>query len=112
MSNPSKMAEVHVVFSTCPPNHASRLARVVVESKLAACVNVVERVRSYYWWQGEIQEDGESLLILKCRAADVGTLTERLRAEHPYEVPAIAAVPVGAGNADYFQWVHDSTERV
>ena len=102
---------IHVVLSTCPPDAATRLARALVESKLAACVSVVPQVKSYYWWEGNVQEDGESLLVLKCRSEDVAGLTERLRTEHPYDVPEIVALEVTAGNRDYLEWVHTSTER-
>lgn len=101
---------IAVVLSTCPVETAEPLARQMVERRLAACVNIIPKVTSYYWWEGEIQEDGESLLVIKCRRESVDTLTAELVKAHPYDVPEVVALEVGGGNPDYLRWVLESTE--
>ncbi len=99
---------VSVLFCTCPPAEAERLAGFLVENRHAACVNIVPAVTSIYRWQGKVEKEGESLLVIKCPRDDVGELTAALVKEHPYEVAAVVAVPVEEGNPPYLQWVVDS----
>ena len=83
----------------------------LVEERLAACVNVVPKVTSVYWWQGRVERDDEALLIIKTRAALVPVLTEAIKNVHPYEVPEVIALPLspGEGNPDYLQWLAEQT---
>lgn len=98
-----------VVLCTCPPDEADRLAGLLVERRLAACVNVLPRVTSVYRWGGRIERDEESLLVVKCPAAAVERLTAELIAAHPYDVPEVVALPVHDGNAAYLRWVCEET---
>lgn len=98
-----------MVFCTCPPDAADTLAHGVVERRLAACVNVLPKIRSVYRWEGAVTADEESLLLIKTTAATVATLREWLCAEHPYDVPEVIAVPVTAGAPDYLAWVANET---
>ncbi len=98
--------DVLVVLVTCPAGEvASKLGRLLVEEKLAACVNVVGPIRSVYWWEGAVQEDEEALLVLKTTRAAWPKLRERILAEHPYEVPEVLALPVEDGAEAYLDWV-------
>ena len=100
---------VVVVFVTCPPGEeATRLARLLVSEKLAACVNVVGPIRSLYWWEGKVQDDAESLLVIKTRAERFPRLRDRIQQEHPYEVPEILALDVVDGAPAYLDWVVQS----
>ena len=98
---------ISVVLCTAPADEAGGLARQVVERRLAACVNIVPRVRSIYRWQGEICDDEESLLVIKTRTDCVAALTEALIDLHSYDTPEVIALPIdaGAGNAAYLQWL-------
>ena len=97
---------VRVAFSTAPDAEtAARIARALVEERLAACVNLVPAVRSIYRWQGVVEDQTEVLLVIKTSAERVGPLAERLRALHPYEVPELLALPVAAGLGPYLDWV-------
>lgn len=87
---------------------AERLARHLVEERLAACVNIVPGVRSIYWWQGRVEEAGELLLVLKTHPARVPVLQERLRQLHPYAVPEFLVLPVHEGYGPYLGWVAES----
>jgi periplasmic divalent cation tolerance protein len=97
---------VRVALSTAPDaDTAARIARALVEERLAACVNLVPAVRSIYRWQGRIEDEAEVLLVIKTRSERVEALAERLRALHPYELPELVALPVTAGLAPYLDWV-------
>lgn len=98
-----------VVLSTAPNDEvAARLAAIVVGDKLAACVNVVAGVRSFYRWEGDVQTDNEVLMIIKTDAAHLEQLTDRLVAEHPYECPEVVALPVAGGYEGYLSWLSES----
>ncbi|HVS14968.1 MAG TPA: divalent-cation tolerance protein CutA [Thermoanaerobaculia bacterium] len=84
---------------------ATRLARALVEERLAACVNVVAGVRSVYRWQGAVQEDPEALLVIKTTAERYEALAERLRALHPYDTPELLRLDVAGGDARYLEWL-------
>lgn len=89
---------------------AEQLARQLLQERLAACVNLIGSVHSLYWWEGEIQSDAETLLIVKTRRTG---FEERfipfVKAHHPYQVPEILAVPILTGNNQYLQWVMHET---
>lgn len=104
---------LRLVLCTAPPEQADALARAVVEARLAACVNVIPRVQSVYWWQGAVQSDAESLLIIKTRASLVVELTETIKRAHPYSVPEVISLPLREteGNIDYIAWLLSETSR-
>jgi periplasmic divalent cation tolerance protein len=98
--------EVQVTLVTAPdPEVGARIARALVEERLAACVNVVPGVRSVYRWGGAVQEDEEVLLVAKTRRDRAVALAERVRALHPYELPEVLALPACAGSEPYLDWV-------
>jgi periplasmic divalent cation tolerance protein len=87
---------------------AERIARALVERRLAACVNVLPGVVSFYRWKGEVCRDDELLLVIKTRAERLPALREELVALHPYELPELVALPVESGHAPYLAWVDES----
>jgi len=96
----------HVVFSTCPTQEsAERIARGVVEARLAACVNVVPGLRSYYEWQGQIEVSDEYLLVIKSRVELFDALQNMITSQHPYELPEVIAVPISTGFPPYLAWL-------
>jgi periplasmic divalent cation tolerance protein len=98
--------QVLLVFSTAPDAEAAqRLARQLVEERLAACVNVLPGLRSVYEWQGEVRDEAEVLCLIKTRRSLFEVLRARLEALHPYEVPEIIGVALAEGNAPYLAWV-------
>jgi len=99
-----------VLLVTCPnPEVGERIARALVEKRLAACGNVTTPVTSVYRWKGKVQRDAEALLVLKTRRTLVATCVRRIRALHPYELPEIIALPVVGGLKDYLNWVDSET---
>lgn len=99
-----------VVYVTCPTEQASALARVLITEKAAACVNIISNVRSIYRWQNKIEDDNESMLLIKTTTIALDQLSELVKQHHPYELPEIIATPIVAGLADYLSWIDASTE--
>lgn len=89
-------------------DQAVQVARALVEEKLAACVNVLDGVRSIYRWQGAVQDDAEVLCVIKTTADRYAALEARLLALHPYEVPEVIALPIAGGSPAYLRWLTDS----
>ena len=100
-----------VVLCTCPDDGTARnLATEIVQSRLAACVNIVPAVRSIYWWQGKVTTDEESLLIIKTTASRYAEVESAIGQHHPYDVPEILQLPVAAGSVSYLAWVQAVVE--
>jgi periplasmic divalent cation tolerance protein len=103
------MTDKIVVFSTCASQEeAEKLARLVVEQRLAACASIVPNVRSYYRWQGAVETAGEHLLVIKSARRQFAALAAVLERAHSYEVPEVLAMPVVAGSAPYLAWLDAS----
>lgn len=103
------MTNFRVCFVTAPnQEEAKSLARLVLQQRLAACVNILDSVTSMYWWKGEIQEDSEVLLMIKTQADLVEPLIEAVRSTHSYEVCEVISLPIEAGNPAYLKWIQDS----
>jgi periplasmic divalent cation tolerance protein len=97
-----------VLSSVGTAEDAARIARALVERRLAACVNVLPGVRSWYRWKGAVEEDEERLLVIKTRRDRFEALREALVALHPYELPEAIAFPVEAGHAPYLAWLDEA----
>ena len=101
-----------VVLSTVPDTDTGRrIARAILERRLAACVNISGPLESLYWWEGKIQQDPEHLLLMKTREELFPALEEVVRSLHPYDVPEIIALPVGQGSSAYLDWIGRETRR-
>ena len=102
-------AENIVVFITAKDvEQADKVASGLLEKKLVACVNTVGLITSQYWWEGEIQKDTESLLIIKSRQELFPEIVKEVKALHSYAVPEIIAVPIIDGNPDYLDWLKEA----
>ena len=98
--------EIRLVFCTFPDAEtARRVAREIVELRLAACGNVLPHIHSVYRWKGQVESGEESLAIFKLSAASYAEFEVKLRALHPYEVPEIIACPIDQGLPEYLRWV-------
>jgi periplasmic divalent cation tolerance protein len=99
-----------LVMVTAPSGETARaLARALVKARLAASVNVAAGITSFYWWDGAVQEGAEALLFAKTRADLVDRAIDFVKARHPYDCPAIFALPIAAGNPDYLAWIGEET---
>lgn len=102
------MSDTRVVLVTAPDaDTAARLARTLVEERLAACGNLVPGVRSIYRWEGKICDEAEVLLVLKTTVDHADALRDRVAALHPYACPEVLVLPVEGGHAAYLAWVRE-----
>lgn len=100
--------EFVMLMITCPTADAPRIARALVERRLAACVNMTRAVQSVYRWQGEVEEAEEALLMVKSTSEQIAAIDEALRQLHPYEVFELIAVPIIGGSEAYMRWIRES----
>lgn len=105
------MAGYRIVFVTAPAAQAKRLARGLLQRRLAACVNILGGVGSHYWWKGRLESARESLLLIKTQTPKVRSLIRHVRRRHPYSVPEVLSVPVREGNPSYLAWIRGSLKR-
>ncbi|UCF65677.1 MAG: divalent-cation tolerance protein CutA [bacterium] len=97
-----------IVFCTVPDTDtAHKLSKVLVEEKVAACCNIIPAVKSFYFWEENLQEDQELLLVIKTRQEVFPALEIKIRENHPYSVPEILALPIIHGNHEYLKWMDD-----
>src|SRR5262245_5750134 len=97
--------QVILALSTCPEHAAQALAQALVSERLATCINRLSGLKSTYFWEGRLQDDAETLLIIKTTRGRIVELEARLKALHPYELPELLVVPVTDGNERYLDWV-------
>ncbi len=98
-----------IVFCTTPgKDSAEKIARSLVEKRLAACANIVDNITSIYRWKGEICRDDEAMLLIKTTADAYEALEKEIKARHPYDTPEIVALPLLKGSAEYLKWIGES----
>ena len=102
-----------IVLTTCGNDEdAGALAHLLVEGRLAACVNALSNVASTYRWKGKVQLDRETLLIIKTTASRLAAVEKTIREHSKYELPEVIALPVHAGGADYLEWIRESVAEL
>jgi periplasmic divalent cation tolerance protein len=105
------MTDYILIQTTVPDEEKGReLARLVVETRLAACAKVSSSCLSLYRWEGKVIEDREWVLTIVSRRALYPALEEKIRASHPYKVPEIIALPILEGSSDYLKWIEAETD--
>ncbi len=102
---------ISVYMTAASRDEAERIAAALVESRLAACVNVLGEIRSVYRWEDAIRRDAEVAFIAKTRAALFDALAARVREMHSYDVPCIVAWPIAAADAAYLDWIGQETRH-
>ena len=98
-----------VLITAASREEADRIARRLVEDRLAACVTIVPQVRSIFIWEQKLSQEDEVLLLVKSRRARFALLVEAVKRLHSYSVPEIIALPVVMGSTDYIRWVSEAT---
>ncbi|MEN2985512.1 MAG: divalent-cation tolerance protein CutA [Thermodesulfovibrionaceae bacterium] len=99
-----------VVFVTVAnEEEAAKIAKAIVEEKLAGCVNIVRNVRSIYLWQGKIEDESEVLMIIKTKAELFDKLSEKIKSIHSYTVPEIIGLKIKKGSESYLKWLSEVT---
>jgi len=98
-----------IVLVTAPSQKtAAGIAKMLVKSRLAACANIIPKVRSIYRWQGKLYDEPEVLMVIKTKKALFRRLAEKVRAIHPYQVPEIISLTITAGDKKYLQWLDET----
>ena len=101
--------EFRIVMSTAgSEDEGARIAKSLLERKLCACINLIPKVRSFYRWEGAIQDDAEVLLIMKTTKENLQALSDHLAEKHSYDVPEVLAVSVERGRSSYLEWLAES----
>jgi len=90
-------------------DEAKRIGKALLEERLAACVNILDGMTSMYWWEDEVQEDEETVLIAKTRADLFERLVDRVRELHSYDCPCIVSLPIEDGDAGFLEWLAEQT---
>lgn len=98
-----------VTFITAANKKQARaIAKALISKKLAACVNIIDKVESLFWWKGKVESAGEVLLMVKSRSEKLSKIIKTVKANHSYQVPEIISLPIKAGDAAYLRWINDS----
>jgi periplasmic divalent cation tolerance protein len=104
MKNTNKIV-IFVTTSSKP--EAQKIADLLLSRRKAACVNIVPKVESSFWWQGKLDSAQESLLIIKTKTSLLSEIIDLVKTAHSYEVPEIIALPIIGGNEDYLKWIEN-----
>jgi periplasmic divalent cation tolerance protein len=100
-----------VYMTTGSKEEAKTIGKELVKSKLAACVNIIDSMNSIYWWEGELQDDTEVILIAKTTETLVPELIEKVKTLHSYECPCVLSLPVSDGNGSFLKWIADEVKK-
>ncbi|MEM3713275.1 MAG: divalent-cation tolerance protein CutA [Thermoproteota archaeon] len=96
---------IQVFTTTEKKEDALRIARILLEKRLAACFQIIGPLTSLYWWKGKIEEAGEWLCIIKSKEDMYEELEKTIKENHPYEIPEIIAIPIVSGSKSYLEWI-------
>jgi periplasmic divalent cation tolerance protein len=105
-----EFAYIVLFITTANTNEAQRISEVLLEQKKVACVNIVPRVSSLFWWENKLDSAHESLLIVKTKASLLNEVVGLVREIHSYDIPEIIALPIVGGNKDYLEWIGKEVE--
>jgi periplasmic divalent cation tolerance protein len=104
--------EALIVYITAPnEEEAAKIAKILVEDRLAGCVNIVKDIRSIYSWQGKLEDEKEVLMIVKTGLELFSALTSKVKELHSYTVPEILAMPIVDGSEEYINWLQKATRQ-
>jgi periplasmic divalent cation tolerance protein len=103
------MEEIVVFITASDEDEAAKIAKALVEARLAGCANIIKDIRSIYSWQGKIEDEKEALMIVKTQKTLFDSLTKKVKELHSYSVPEIIALPIIQGSEDYLKWLKEVT---
>ena len=104
------MAYIVVFVTSKDKKEATKIAKGLLKKRLCACVNIVNKINSFFWWQGKIDSSSEALLIIKTKKPLLNKLIKEVKRLHSYSVPEIIALPIIGGNKDYLKWLDKETK--
>jgi periplasmic divalent cation tolerance protein len=100
-----------LIFITCPNERiAERISESLLKKKLVACVNMVPKIKSVYWWEGKIERSRETLLLIKTKDELFNPVKKEVIKLHPYEVPEVVCVKIRKGHEKYLNWIKEATK--
>ncbi len=99
-----------VYITTSGDLESKKIARKLLEEKLAACINIIPTIESMYLWKGTIEEDSESIMFVKTKSELVGKVIKRVEQLHSYEIPCILEIRVNNGSNNYLKWMESELE--
>ena len=99
-----------LLITTANTEEAQRITRALLNQRKAACVNIVPKVSSHFWWQGKLDSAQESLLVVKTKASQLSEIIRLVKELHSYETPEIIALPIVGGNQDYLDWIGEEVK--
>ena len=100
-----------VYITTKDKEEARKIGQELVKARLAACVNIIDKMNSFCWWEGKIQGDREAIIIAKTRQSSVKELIKKVKSLHSYSCPCVVSLPILDGNKAYLDWLKMETER-
>ena len=103
------MDGIVVLITASNEEEAAKIARALVEEKLAGCVNIIKNIRSIYSWKNAVEDEAETLMIAKTQKALFSTLMKKVKELHSYSVPEVIALPIVEGSEDYLKWLQEVT---
>ena len=101
---------IQLITTVDDENKAGIIQNILVEKRVAACVQVFGPVLSCFWWEGKIEKTEEWICIAKLRSEDYKRAESLIKENHPYDVPEIIAIPISLGNEDYLRWIKNVTK--
>lgn len=104
----NKKMHIVVLITAADKKEAAKIARALLNNRVAACVNIVGGLGSLFWWQGKVDKAGEALLIVKSRKEKFNSIVKLVKSLHSYEVPEIIAIPIVSGFKPYLKWIDES----
>jgi periplasmic divalent cation tolerance protein len=103
--------EVNFIYMTAGSrDEARKIGKALVVSRLAACVNILDNINSFYMWEGKVQDETEVVMIAKTTPARVPQLVEKVKSLHSYDCPCIVSIPVSDGNRDFLDWIAEEVK--
>jgi len=107
-----KKSDIFIIYTTTSNREeAKRIARLLLEKRLVACVNIFPKVESIYWWMGKVEEAEETAMIAKTTESKVKEVIDAIKSMHSYEVPAIIAIPIFDGSDSYIKYVKEECKE-
>jgi len=101
-----------VIFITCANKKEAKLiSLLLLKKRLAACVNIIGKIESFFWWQGKVDQAKEALLIIKSQRGELAGIIKLVKSIHSYEVPEIISLPIIGGERKYLKWLDDSIRK-
>lgn len=101
---------IQIITTVENKKEAEKIAKILLEKKLAACIQIIEGIESHYWWKGKIEKAKEILIFIKTKESLFRKVEKIIKEKHPYQLPEIIGIPVLKGSKEYLKWIEEETE--